>query len=112
MPSVRVRLGVAFGARLARAEVETVLGGRRVLERCSVYFGDAEQHIDHRSIQDHGIPDLERLYKGVMRDASNAIYKHGLIEKGGAPPRRLSDQPQHPVLRARLEALQPRTSRS
>jgi Fe-S cluster assembly protein SufD len=43
-------LGVAFGASLARAEVEALLaedGGSS--EMLGVYFGDAEQHIDHRS---------------------------------------------------------------
>jgi Fe-S cluster assembly protein SufD len=80
-------LGVAFGASLARAEVETILageGGRS--EMLGVYFGDADQHIDHRSIQDHvgSRTSSDLLYKGAMRDRSNAIYTGTVIIEAGA----------------------------
>jgi Fe-S cluster assembly protein SufD len=80
-------LGVAFGASLARAEVETVLaedGGSS--EMLGVYFGDGDQHIDHRSIQDHvgSRTASELLYKGAMRDRSNAIYTGTVIIEQGA----------------------------
>ena len=80
-------LGVAFGARLARAEVETVLeGDGSSSEMLGVYFGDAEQHIDHRSIQDHvgSRTSSDLLYKGAMRDASNAIYTGTVVIEKGA----------------------------
>jgi Fe-S cluster assembly protein SufD len=80
-------LGVAFGASLARAEVETVLaedGGSS--EMLGVYFGDGDQHIDHRSIQDHvgSRTTSDLLYKGAMRDRSNAIYTGTVVIEQGA----------------------------
>jgi Fe-S cluster assembly protein SufD len=80
-------LGVAFGAGLARAEVEALLaedGGSS--EMLGVYFGDAKQHIDHRSIQDHAgsRTSSDLLYKGAMRDSSNAIYTGTVIIEKGA----------------------------
>jgi Fe-S cluster assembly protein SufD len=80
-------LGVALGATLARAEVETILaedGGTS--EMLGVYFGDGDQHIDHRSIQDHvgSRTASDLLYKGAMRDRSNAIYTGTVIIEEGA----------------------------
>lgn len=80
-------VGVAFGASLARAEVEAVLaedGGAS--ELLGVYFGDGDQHIDHRSIQDHvgSRTSSDLLYKGAMRDRSNAIYTGTVIIEPGA----------------------------
>lgn len=80
-------LGVAFGATLARAEVETVLAGDGAKsEMLGVYFGDGDQHIDHRSIQDHvgSRTSSDLLYKGAMRDRSNAIYTGTVIIEQGA----------------------------
>ena len=80
-------LGVAFGGSLARTEVESLLaddGGSS--ELLGVYFGDGEQHIDHRSIQDHvgSRTSSDLLYKGAMRDRSNAIYTGTVIIREGA----------------------------
>ncbi|HSJ50896.1 MAG TPA: Fe-S cluster assembly protein SufD [Actinomycetota bacterium] len=80
-------LGVALGASVARAEVETILaedGGSS--EMLGVYFGDGDQHIDHRSIQDHvgSRTASDLLYKGAMRDRSNAIYTGTVIIEQGA----------------------------
>ena len=80
-------LGVAFGASLARTEVESLLvdeGGSS--ELLGVYFGDGDQHIDHRSIQDHigSRTSSDLLYKGAMRDRSNAIYTGTVIIREGA----------------------------
>jgi len=80
-------LGVAFGATLARAEVETVLEGEGARsEMLGVYFGDGDQHIDHRSIQDHvgSRTSSDLLYKGAMRDRSNAIYTGTVVIEKGA----------------------------
>ncbi|HJU57274.1 MAG TPA: Fe-S cluster assembly protein SufD [Actinomycetota bacterium] len=80
-------LGVAFGASLARAEVETVLeGDGSSSEMLGVYFGDGKQHIDHRSIQDHvgSRTSSDLLYKGAMRDASNSIYTGTVVIEKGA----------------------------
>jgi len=80
-------LGVAFGGSLARTEVESVLAEDGASsELLGVYFGDGEQHIDHRSIQDHvgSRTSSDLLYKGAMRDRSNAIYTGTVIIEHGA----------------------------
>jgi Fe-S cluster assembly protein SufD len=80
-------LGVAFGASLARAEVESVLeGDGGSSEMLGVYFADGEQHFDHRSIQDHlgSQTASDLLYKGVLRDRSRTIYSGTVIIQKGA----------------------------
>ncbi len=83
---VRSRLGrdvdfrsvaVGFGASLARAEAESLLaepGGSS--EMLGIFFGDATQHFDHRSEQDHAAPNCrsDLLYKGALRDESRGVY--------------------------------------
>jgi Fe-S cluster assembly protein SufD len=80
-------LGVAFGSRLSRAEVESLLdqpGGSS--EMLGLYFAGGSQHFDHRSIQDHygdgTASDL--LYKGVLKGASRTIYSGNVIIRQGA----------------------------
>jgi Fe-S cluster assembly protein SufD len=80
-------LGVAFGASLARAEVESILeGDGGSSEMLGVYFADGEQHFDHRSIQDHlgSQTSSDLLYKGVLRDRSRTIYSGTVIIQRGA----------------------------
>jgi Fe-S cluster assembly protein SufD len=80
-------LGVAFGGSLARTEVESILAEDGASsELLGVYFGDGAQHIDHRSIQDHigSRTSSDLLYKGAMRDRSNAIYTGTVIIEQGA----------------------------
>ena len=80
-------LGVAFGASLSRAEVESDLaeaGGSS--EMLGLYFATGQQHFDHRSIQDHygdgTASDL--LYKGVLKGRSRTIYSGTVIIRQGA----------------------------
>ncbi|MGH2660050.1 MAG: Fe-S cluster assembly protein SufD [Actinomycetota bacterium] len=80
-------LGVAFGGTLTRAEVESLLaddGGSS--EMLGLYFGHADQHIDHRSLQDHegSRTSSDLLYKGAMKGGSNAIYTGTVIIEKGA----------------------------
>jgi Fe-S cluster assembly protein SufD len=80
-------LEVAFGGSLARAEVESVLeGDGGSSEMLGVYFGDGDQHIDHRSIQDHvgNRTSSDLLYKGALKDRSGAIYTGTVIIEKGA----------------------------
>jgi Fe-S cluster assembly protein SufD len=75
-------LVVTLGASLSRSEAETVLeGDRGSSEMLGMYFGDATQHFDHRSIQDHVGNDTasDLLYKGALRDASRAVYTGTVI---------------------------------
>jgi len=80
-------LGVALGGSIARAEVESLLaedGGSS--DMFGLYFGHAEQHIDHRSLQDHegSRTSSDLLYKGAMKGRSNAIYTGTVIIEKGA----------------------------
>jgi Fe-S cluster assembly protein SufD len=80
-------LGVAFGASLSRAEVESLLnedGGSS--EMLGVYFATGDQHFDHRSIQDHfgSQTSSDLLYKGVLRGRSRTIYSGTVIIRQGA----------------------------
>jgi Fe-S cluster assembly protein SufD len=74
-------LAVAFGGDLSRTEVESVLAGPGAhSEMLGLYFTDATQHFDHRSLQDHVAPNCtsDLLYKGALKDASRVVYS-GLI---------------------------------
>jgi Fe-S cluster assembly protein SufD len=80
-------LGVAFGASLSRAEVESLLnadGGSS--EMLGVYFATGDQHFDHRSIQDHfgSQTSSDLLYKGVLKGRSRTIYSGTVIIRQGA----------------------------
>lgn len=80
-------LGVAFGASLSRAEVESVLeGDGGSSEMLGVYFATGDQHFDHRSIQDHigSQTASDLLYKGVLKDRSRTIYSGTVIVQKGA----------------------------
>ncbi|MEX0984796.1 MAG: Fe-S cluster assembly protein SufD, partial [Actinomycetota bacterium] len=70
-------LSIGLGASLSRAETETILaapGGSS--EMLGIFFGDEQQHFDHRTIQDHVAPNCtsDLLYKGALRDSSRAVY--------------------------------------
>ena len=80
-------LGVAFGASLSRAEVESVLeGDGSSSEMLGVYFANGDQHFDHRSIQDHigSLTSSDLLYKGALRGSSRTIYSGTVIIRQGA----------------------------
>jgi Fe-S cluster assembly protein SufD len=80
-------LGVAFGGSMARAEAESLLeGDGGSSEMLGLYFGDAQQHIDHRSIQDHvgNQTSSDLLYKGVLQGSSRAIYTGTVVIRKGA----------------------------
>jgi len=80
-------LGVAFGASLSRAEVESVLeGDGGSSEMLGVYFATGNQHFDHRSIQDHqgSQTSSDLLYKGVLKEESRTIYSGTVIIQKGA----------------------------
>jgi len=80
-------LGVAFGASLSRAEVESILeGDGGSSEMLGVYFATGDQHFDHRSIQDHlgSLTASDLLYKGVLRGHARTIYSGTVIIQPGA----------------------------
>jgi Fe-S cluster assembly protein SufD len=80
-------LGVAFGASLARSEVESVLAGDGgSSEMLGLYFATGTQHFDHRSIQDHlgSRTASDLLYKGVLKGRSRTVYSGTVIIRQGA----------------------------
>jgi Fe-S cluster assembly protein SufD len=80
-------LAVTFGGSLSRAEAESILEGDGAYsEMLGVYFGDSDQHFDHRSIQDHvgSQTGSDLLYKGALKDHSRAIYSGNVVIRKGA----------------------------
>jgi Fe-S cluster assembly protein SufD len=80
-------LAIGFGASLARAEAEALLaepGG--FSEMLGIYFGDGDQHFDHRSEQDHAAANCtsDLLYKGALRDRSRGVYSGWVHVRPGA----------------------------
>ena len=71
----------AFGGLYARMRSDCRLEGRGAHgDLDAIYFGDSDQVLDFRTFQDHNAPDTTSnlLFKGVVDDASRAIYT-GLI---------------------------------
>jgi Fe-S cluster assembly protein SufD len=80
-------LAVAFGASLSRTEVESVLEGPGASsEMLGLYFAEADQHFDFRSLQDHVAPNgtSDLLSKGVLTDRSRAVYSGWVHIRPGA----------------------------
>jgi Fe-S cluster assembly protein SufD len=74
-------LVVTLGARFSRTIVETSLRGEHgSSEMLGLYFAEAGQHFDFRTLQDHVAPasTSDLLYKGALKDHSRTVYS-GLI---------------------------------
>jgi Fe-S cluster assembly protein SufD len=79
---------VALGGSYARVRTDSRLIGKGANSRLdAVYFGNANQMHDFRTIQDHRAPKTtsDLLFKGVVAGKSHSVYS-GLIrvEKGAA----------------------------
>ena len=80
-------LTVNLGADAARSEVESILDGPgSESEMLGLYFADKGQHYNQYTVQrhakDHAFSDL--LFKGALRDASQAVYSGVIIVDPGA----------------------------
>jgi Fe-S cluster assembly protein SufD len=74
-------LVVMLGASFSRVQVEGALRGEHgSSEMLGLYFAEADQHFDMRTLQDHVAPGCtsDLLYKGALRDTSHTVYS-GLI---------------------------------
>jgi Fe-S cluster assembly protein SufD len=74
-------LAATLGGRFSRAVAQSILEGAGAhSEMLGVYFGDGEQHIDHRSLQAHRAPHTssDLYYKGALKGRSRAVYS-GLV---------------------------------
>ncbi len=72
----------ALGAALARTDIVAKLNGEGA--ECSLdglYVADSRQHIDHHTRIDHNVPrgTSRELYKGVLDDASRAVFNGKVI---------------------------------
>ncbi|HEY7136836.1 MAG TPA: Fe-S cluster assembly protein SufD [Acidimicrobiia bacterium] len=72
---------VALGGDYARLRSEALLAGEGAeSDQLAVYFGDGEQTLDFRTLQDHAAPRTRSnlLFKGAVEDQSHSVYS-GLI---------------------------------
>ncbi len=72
---------VALGGDYARLRSETLLEATGAeSEQVAVYFGDGEQMLDFRTLQDHAAPRTrsELLFKGAVEDTAKSVYS-GMI---------------------------------
>jgi len=82
-PSAHYRLlGATLGARLQKSYWDVILDGRGAeADILAVCFADADQHLDHQSLQLHRGPDTRSnlLLKVAARDRAQSVYG-GLID--------------------------------
>jgi Fe-S cluster assembly protein SufD len=72
----------AFGGAYARQRTDCRLVGRGATGALrAVWFGEADQHLDFRTFQDHAAPDTtsDLVYKGAVGGRSRSVYT-GLIK--------------------------------
>jgi Fe-S cluster assembly protein SufD len=73
---------IALGGNYARLRSESQLAGRGADSNLlAVYFGDGEQMLDFRTLQDHAAPNTHSnlLFKGAVEDSARSVYS-GLIK--------------------------------
>lgn len=74
-------LNVNLGASVSRVDLNArLLGPGANSDMLGLYFGDADQHFDHNTSQDHVAPHAhsDLLYKGALDDSSRAVFR-GII---------------------------------
>jgi len=76
-----ISLAVGLGGRLARTVLQHLMNGQGAEARpLGLFFGDEQQHLDFRTLQDHriGHTTSDLLYKGVLTDEAQSVFS-GLI---------------------------------
>jgi Fe-S cluster assembly protein SufD len=71
----------ALGGDYARLRLDCRLVGRGATGKlAALYFGDGQQMLDFRTLQDHRAPDCtsDLMFKGVVDDRSHSVYS-GMI---------------------------------
>jgi Fe-S cluster assembly protein SufD len=74
-------LNVSLGATTSRVDLNArLLGPGANSDMLGLYFGDADQHFDHNTSQDHVAPNArsDLLYKGALADRSRSVFR-GII---------------------------------
>jgi Fe-S cluster assembly protein SufD len=72
---------VALGGAYARLRSESLLAGQAAeSDQIAVYFGDHEQMLDFRTLQDHDAPRTrsDLLFKGAVENHAKSVYS-GLV---------------------------------
>jgi Fe-S cluster assembly protein SufD len=72
---------VALGGYYARVRTDARLDGQgSTCEQIAVYYGDGDQMLDFRTLQDHAAPKTtsDLLFKGAVQDRARSVYT-GLI---------------------------------
>jgi Fe-S cluster assembly protein SufD len=72
---------IALGGEYARLRSESLLAGRGAESNLlAVYFGDGDQMLDFRTLQDHAAPSTQSnlLFKGAVEDSARSVYS-GMI---------------------------------
>jgi Fe-S cluster assembly protein SufD len=72
---------VALGGAYARLRSEARLDGQGAeSDQLAVYFGDGNQMLDFRTLQDHAAPNTrsDLLFKGAVEDTARSVYS-GLV---------------------------------
>jgi Fe-S cluster assembly protein SufD len=72
---------VALGGDYARLRSEALLAGQSSeSDQLAVYFGDNDQMLDFRTLQDHDAPwtRSDLLFKGAVEDSARSVYS-GLV---------------------------------
>lgn len=70
-------LAIALGGKLARNVLQhRMIGPGSEARLLGLYFGDGEQHLDFRTLQDHqvGRTSSDLLYKGVLTDDAASVF--------------------------------------
>jgi Fe-S cluster assembly protein SufD len=75
--SVWTSHSISFGARLARNNIQTVLGASGC--NCimnGLYLGRGDQLVDHHTVMDHSKPHCEshEYYHGILSDRSRGVF--------------------------------------
>ena len=76
-----VTFNVALGGDLSRADVMSELAGPGSdSEMLALWFGDADQHFDHHTLQHHAAPHArsDLLFKGALTEEASSVFR-GLI---------------------------------
>lgn len=71
-------VNVNLGASVSRVELNArLLGEGASSEMLGLYFGDADQHFDHSTSQDHVAPNgtSNLLYKGALDERSRSVFR-------------------------------------
>lgn len=74
-------LNVSLGASVSRVDLNArLMGPGANSDMLGLYFGDADQHFDHNTSQNHVAPHArsDLLYKGALDDDSRAVFR-GII---------------------------------